>query len=255
MCEGRTGNRGPLTLDVNSAVGRANLASVKLLESVRTGSPAYPLMYGRGFWEDLAANPELGAGFDEFMGVRRDGEPDPCIAAYDWSSVRHVVDVGGGNGSTLAWLLRSNPGLRGTLVELPGPAERAIQLFDDLGLADRVNVATGSFFDPLPAGADIYLLTGILHDWGDSAAMAILRRCAEAAGVGRRVLVVEAVLGSRDDMASMTAFDLFMLVCCGGRERALEEFTALGRGAGLDLRRVAGGTWTSALEFVAGEGG
>jgi 2,7-dihydroxy-5-methyl-1-naphthoate 7-O-methyltransferase len=254
MREGRTGNRGPLTLDINRAVGRANLASVKLLESVRTGGPAYPLMYGRGFWEDLAANPELGAGFDEFMGTSNDWEPDASIAAYDSSSVRHVVDVGGGNGSTLAWLVQSNPGLWGTLVELRGPADRAFQRFDGMGLADRVKVATGSFFDPLPPGADIYLLSAILHDWGDSEAMAILRRCAEGAGIGGKVLVVEAVLGGREDVGGMTAFDLFMLVCCGGRECTLEEFVALGRGAGLDLRRVVGGTWTS-VQFVAGEGG
>src|SRR5262249_59761180 len=40
--EGRTGNRGPLMLDLTSAVGRAHLAPVRLLDSVRSGRPAHP---------------------------------------------------------------------------------------------------------------------------------------------------------------------------------------------------------------------
>jgi len=63
MREGHAGNRGPLMLDLTSAVGRAHLAAVRLLESVRTGGPAYPLVHGRGFWDDLSLDAELGAGF------------------------------------------------------------------------------------------------------------------------------------------------------------------------------------------------
>src|SRR5215510_6745394 len=58
MREGQAGNRGPLMLDLSSAVGRAHLAAVRLLESVRTGGPAYPLVHGRGFWDDLSLHAE-----------------------------------------------------------------------------------------------------------------------------------------------------------------------------------------------------
>ncbi|HJZ98015.1 MAG TPA: methyltransferase [Candidatus Solibacter sp.] len=37
-----------------------------------------------------------------------------------------------------------------------------------------------SFFDPLPAGADLYLLRGVINDWGDREAVRILRRCGDA---------------------------------------------------------------------------
>lgn len=248
MREGHTGNRGPLMLDLTSAVGRIHLAAVMLCESVRTGGPAYPLVHGRGFWEDLSANAELGAGFDAVMGSG--GDPGAVVGLYDWTRVRHVVDVGGGNGTVLALLLRTNSDMRGTLVELPGPAQRARQKFEQEGLSARASVVTGSFFDKLPAGADVYWLSAIIHDWGDADAAAILRRCAEAAGRTGRVLVAEAVLKTTEDLAQMSAFDLFMLVGCGGRERTLEEFKALGSQAGLSLPRVMGSTWPSLLEFV-----
>src|SRR5215470_8446391 len=96
MREGRTGNRGPLMLDLTSAVGRVHLAAVGLLESVRTGRPAYPLVHGRGFWEDLSANAEVGAGFDAVMGSGAD--PGAVVGLYEWTRVGHVVDVGGGTG-------------------------------------------------------------------------------------------------------------------------------------------------------------
>jgi hypothetical protein len=246
MREGRGENRGPLALDVRSAVGRIALAAVGLLDAVRTGGPAYPVVHGRGFWEDLAADPALGAGFDAYMGS---GDLSRFVAARDWSAVRHVVDVGGGNGNRLIQLLRAVPGLRGTLVELPGPAERAEARFREEGLAGRAAVVAGSFFEPLPAGADVYVLGAVLHDWPDAEATAILRRCAEAIDRTGRVLVEEQLLDGADDLAGMTGFDLFMLICCGGRERTLEEFRALGREAGLRLLAVLDGP---VLEFTPG---
>ena len=253
MREGHAGNRGPLMLDLTSAVGRAHLAAVRLLESVRTGGPAYPLVHGRGFWDDLSSNVELGAGFDELMGS--DGDPGPVVGLYDWTRTRHVVDVGGGKGTTLAFLLRTNPNMRGTLVELPGPAQRARQQFEEEGLSARATVLTGSFFDTLPAGADIYWLSAIIHDWGDADAVAILHRCADAAGRTGRVLIAESLLDPTQDLAGMSAFDLFMLVCCGGRERTLEEYTALGKQAGLSVLSVTGSAWPSLVEFIVDQRG
>jgi hypothetical protein len=49
------------------------------------------------------------------------------------------------------------------------------------GVSDRASVVGQSFFDPLPAGADLYVLKGVLHDWSDRETGMILRRCAEAA--------------------------------------------------------------------------
>jgi 2,7-dihydroxy-5-methyl-1-naphthoate 7-O-methyltransferase len=243
MREGQGEDRGPLTLDVRSAVGRVQLAAVGLLDCVRTGVPAYQTVHGRGFWDDLAADAALGAGFDAFMG----GDQSAFAAAYDWAAVGHVVDVGGGTGARLIALMWAHPSLRGTLVELPGPAARAASRFSEIGLHERVIVVARSFFEPLPAGADVYVLSAILHDWPDPEATAILRRCAEAAAPSGRVLVVEQVVDDADDMAGMTAFDLFMLICCGGRERTLDEFRTLGSAAGLALRSVLDGP---ILEFV-----
>jgi hypothetical protein len=236
-------------LDIESAVGRAELCYVHLLHTIRTGEAAYPLQYGLQFWDDLAAHPERGASFDRWMSTSAADRGRDITAAYDWGGLGELVDVGGGNGSLLITLLRAFPHLRGTLVDMPEPASAARRALADAGLADRGEAVVGSFFEPLPTGAGGYLLSLIIHDWGDQEAVDILRRCAEAAGSQGRVFVVENM--GADGETPPAGMDLRMLAFSGGKERGLAELTALASEAGLrvEARHPAG--VLSVLELVA----
>lgn len=169
-------------LDIDGAIGRADLCFVQLLHTVRTGEPAFPRQFGRPYWDDLAADDARSASFDALMGSRLVAEAPAVAAAYPWGELGHVVDVGGGNGSLLIALLRVHEGLRGTVIDLAGPVDRARQAIRSAGLDDRAGAQAGSFFDALPAGAGGYLLSGVLHDWDDEDALRILRRCAGRPG-------------------------------------------------------------------------
>ena len=183
-----------LGLDLDSFGGRMAYAWGGLLSAVRTGAPAYHEVFGRPFWEDLQAHPELAASFDALMGPAGHGTPDPdVLVTGGWESVRTVVDVGGGTGSLLAEILRARPNVRGTLVDLPTTVARSAEIFQAAGVAGRVTAVGQSFFEPLPAGADLYLLKSVLSDWPDREAIAILRRCAEAARPSGRILVLNGV--------------------------------------------------------------
>ncbi|WP_367128814.1 methyltransferase [Saccharothrix sp. HUAS TT1] len=219
-------------LHLDRAGGRAELAFVELAHSVATGRAGYPRRYGRDFYDDLSAHPHLRESFDRQMTQRsRDQVPD-LVAGFDWSRFADVVDVGGGNGTLLAAVLAAHPAMTGHLVELEAAA--AESTFRAGGLAERARVTAGSFFDPLPAGAQAYVLCDVLHNWDDDGARRVLGRCAEAAGPTSRVLVIEAVGGRRAN----TAMDLAMLVIFGGRERRVDEFRALAAGQGLVLEGV-----------------
>ena len=141
-----------------------------------------PRAFGLPYWEDLNAHPEVGASFDDLMGPAGHGIPNPDFEITGgWQSVRSVVDVGGGTGAMLAEILRKWPEIRGTLVDFPRTVARSAETFQTAGVSERVTTIGQSFFDPLPAGADIYLLRKVLNDWPDREAAAILSRCAEAA--------------------------------------------------------------------------
>jgi SAM-dependent methyltransferase len=224
-----------LGLDLDGIGGRMAHAWGTLLSAVRSGKPAYHEAFGRGFWEDLEAHPEIAASFDALMGLAGHGVPDPevLVDPADWESIRTVVDVGGGTGALLAEVLRKRPAVRGTLVDLPGTVARSAEVFQTAGVADRVTAVGQSFFDPLPAGCDLYILKNVLGDWPDQEATAILRRCAEAARPAGRVVAFTGA-GPGEDASP----ELLMMVLVGGRGRTLDEFRELAREAGLEVRAV-----------------
>ncbi|GAB3155525.1 hypothetical protein GCM10027258_60650 [Amycolatopsis stemonae] len=222
-------------LDLDTAGGRAELAFVELLHSVTTGEAGYARRHGREFWADLDAHPTLRASFDRQMEHRLRAEIPQLAAGYGWGRFATLVDVGGGTGGLLAAILGAHPGMRGRLVDLEATAAAAARTFAAHGLGDRAEAIPGSFFDPLPAGADAYLLVDILHNWDDAGAGRVLARCVEAARPDGRILVVEPVGGRH----GRTEMDLAMLVIFGGRERRVGELEALGSAHGLVLDGVA----------------
>ena len=179
------------SIDLEGAIGHADMCVVELLHTVRTGEPAFPRRFGRGFWEDLAEHPDRAASYHALMGRQLAAEAPVVAAAYDWSALGEVVDVGGGDGSLLIALLRAHPTLRGTVLDLAAPAAAAARALAAAGLADRGRARAGSFFEPLPAGAGGYILSRVIHDWDDDHARRILRNCAHAARPDGKVLVVE----------------------------------------------------------------
>jgi 2,7-dihydroxy-5-methyl-1-naphthoate 7-O-methyltransferase len=218
-------------LDLDGIGGRFTQAWSTLPAYVRTGEPAYRQLFGRPFWEDLEAHPHLGESFDALMGPAGHGPPEAAFAIDGgWAHVRTVVDVGGGTGAMLAGVLRQHPHLQGTLVDFPRTVARAAEIFRSAGVDDRVSVVGQSFFDPLPAGADLYLLRKVLNDWPDAEATAILGSCAAAAGPSGRVVIIGAV--ATDAAPARLEIETLLV---GGTRRSLPEFSALAAAAGLEL--------------------
>ncbi|HEU4894014.1 MAG TPA: methyltransferase [Vicinamibacterales bacterium] len=225
-----------LGFDLDSFGGRMAHAWNTLLTAVRTGRPAYHEVFGRPFWDDLAAHPALAERFDALMGPQGHGIPDPeVLVSGDWSKVRTVADIGGGTGALLAEVLRTHPEVHGILVDQPATIARAETRFREAGLIDRVTLAAQSFFDPLPAGADLYLLKSVLGDWPDREAEMILRRCAAAARPAGRVVLDNEVSPDGHGGHGGPAPELLMMVLVGGRARSLSEFRPLAHRAGLEV--------------------
>lgn len=217
-------------LNLEGFGGRMAYAWGGLLNTVKTGKPAYHEIFGRPFWEDLEANPNIKTEFDELMGPGH-GTPDPeVLVSGTWESTHTVVDVGGGTGSLLAAILRAHPHLQGILVDLPSTLTGASKVLETAGVAERVTLAGQSFFDPLPSGGDLYLLKSVLADWPDREATAILKRCAAACGSQGRLIVLNGVSPDEDGPAPP---ELLMLVLVGGKQRTLKEFREIALAAGL----------------------
>ena len=150
-----------------------------------------------------------------------------------------MVDVGGGHGALVASVLRANPGARGILFDMPEIIATARPVLEKAGVADRCRTEGGDFFASVPAGADLYALKFILHDWADDKCIAILRSCQKAMAPGAKVLIVEFVVPESCGPHISKFMDINMMVnTSGGRERTEREFTQLLAAAGLRLQRI-----------------
>ena len=208
----------------------------ELLHSVRTGENAFRHLHGMSVFEWFALNPRRAEIFDGSMTDFSRQQTEAMLAAYDFSGLRHLVDVGGGRGELLQRVLQANGQLRGTLFDQPQVVAGAVI---PAQLAPRLSVQGGDFFAEAPAGADAYLLKHILHDWGDGACNTILGHIREAMAPGARVLIIEPVIPPGNDPFPGKLLDLNMLVMTeGGRERTAEEYACLLERAGLRLSRI-----------------
>jgi len=221
--------------------------------AVATGKPAFDKVYGAPIFDWLARHPEEGRGFDAAMSSIHGAETPAMIEAYPFTGCKTIVDVGGGNGSTLIEVLASAPQARGIVFDLPGVVERTAPAIRAAGLDSRCRAEAGSFFEAVPKGADAYVLRHIIHDWDDQKSTQILRCCREAMAPGARVIVVESVIPPGDEPHPGKWLDIIMLAVPGGRERTRAEYEALFKAAGLKLQRIVPTrSPVSIVEAVAG---
>jgi hypothetical protein len=207
----------------------------EIMHTVHTGEPAFDKVHGRGFYDYLAEHPGTASVFAAAMG----SEPVPAaLAGVDLSGVGTLVDVGGGDGRLLAEVLVAHQAMRGVLVELPESVAAARTRLTEAGVADRVELVEGSFFDEVPAGGDAYVLARVLHNWTDEHAGTILRRVGAAMSPEARLLVFETFL-AQDAAGAMV--DLLMLGLLEGRERTAEEYRDLLARNGFSVTEVRPG--------------
>lgn len=206
--------------------------------SVRTGEPAADMLRGMPFFDYLDTDPEFAEVFNNAMTAASGLSNEVALQAYDFTKHRLVVDVGGGHGAVLASILRSARQARGVLFDLPAVVEGAGRVFDAAGVRARASVESGSFLDRVPAGADLYVMKNVIHDWDDEHAVEILRNIRTGIDDGGRLVLLEMVLPERASSFIGHILDLEMLLMLHGRERTRSEYSELLRRAGFRLTKV-----------------
>jgi hypothetical protein len=208
-----------------------------LFHAVQTGKSAVERRFGRDFFMEIAEDLQKSRLFDRAMQEIHGGETALMLEAYDFSRFETVLDVGGGNGSTLCGLLKAHPRLRGQLFDLPHVAENARALIDEAGLGERVEILPGNFFEAVGGKADCIVMRHVLHDWSDEESATILRNSRSALAEGGRLLIAEKVIGPGNEPGFVKLLDLNMLAI-GGKERTEDQYRELLLAAGFELRTI-----------------
>lgn len=209
-----------------------------LVESVKSGEAILPQLRGKEGFDYLKGEPKLAKLFNDAMSTVCGLAAITIVASYRFGRYHTIVDVGGGHGELLSAILAATPNARGVLYDLPEVVAGAAALLGQRGVADRVRVEGGSFFDSVPSGGDAYVLKSVIHDWPDEQAVGILRNVRAACGADATVLLVETVLPEHHRDFAGNWVDLEMLLQANGRERDAAEYRDLLRQAGFRTTRI-----------------
>ena len=212
------------------------LAVSRLTDAVFKGGTQVEAVLGTDFFTYLEHHPDQAREFSEGLTSLTTNWVGDAASVINTTGVEVAVDVGGANGTLLYLLAEKNPTMRGIVFDRPNVLEGARAERDSRGLADRIELVGGTFFDAVPE-ADLYLLKFILHDWDEESCVKILRRCRAAMRPGARIAIVEVIVGEITDPGPGSLMDLNMLAVVSGRERSLSEYDTLLMAAG--LRRIS----------------
>ena len=223
----RPGSPSRLAEKVQIVVGQYWWPWANLVASLETGKPAFEHVFGMSVFDWRRENAEQGTLFDSYLAKETAGQLGSIIENLDFSGVGTVAILQAQSQFAHVSFNRAH------MIEMSQPF---LQLLD---VAKRVEFVPGNLLEGIPVKADLYLLKGVLQQYDDASALAILGNCREAMPEGAKLAIIERLLPERavDDPAAIM-IDLHMMTITGGRARSLADFTTLLSEAGLTRSKV-----------------
>jgi hypothetical protein len=210
----------------------------ELRRSLVDGRAAFEHVFGQSMWDYLSTHPDEDEIFHQAMDSFTGVEIAAIHDSYDFSGATTVVDIGGGRGRLIASVVEKFPEVEGILFDRPDVVRKARELFVRSGLSERCRAIAGDMFTTVPAGADVYIMKSVIHNWDDAAALRLLRTTCAAMNRNAVLVVATRLVKSENDSDPSKLQDLNMLVSLGGAERTEQEFERLFSDAGLAIDRV-----------------
>ena len=180
------------------------------------------------------------------MVAKAHGQVAAIVAAYDFTGIGTLADIGGGSGHLLRAVLDAVPDATGVVFDLPPVVADAAPI-----ASARLTLQGGDFFrDALPV-CDAYVLMEMIHDWPDAESLAILQAVRRAAPPHAKLLLIEQLIADDAGPDWAKVLDIHMLVLHGGRQRTRQEYQTLLEQAGFRLaRQIDTGAGIAILEAV-----
>jgi hypothetical protein len=197
--------------------------------------------YGKKLFEYSESSPHYREVFNQAMSSYsriQTGWILEALDGYDFSKIRHICDVGGGQGHLLCSILVKYPRITGIVLELENVINNKELLWaNKLGVQDRCTYMAGNMFDEVPK-ADAYVMKMILHDWSDDECVRILSNIYRRTLDKGTVFVAEHMVPGPEVPHFSKLFDIHMMCVATGRERTAEEYVNLLKSAGWSNTRT-----------------
>lgn len=209
----------------------------ELRQTLRTGVDPFRRNYGKMMYEVIADYPDIFVSFNRAMTETAWLSAEAVASTEDFARFGTVADIGGGRGQLIGNIARRHPHVRGILFDIPQVTKEAPELLSSLGVADRVTVMSGNYWDGLPAGADAYLFHRVFGGADDHQVARTLEQIHAEIGdkPHGRLLIAEPILPPPNEFHPSRLIDIDMMVNFGGRFRTEADWAELLGAAGLEL--------------------
>jgi cyclopropane fatty-acyl-phospholipid synthase-like methyltransferase len=191
-----------------------------------------------GFFDEIYQDPEYKVIFQNSMNARTFMVTKYIDEHVDMRNYSAVIDIGGGNGSVLAFFMKKYFNIRGAVYDLPEMQELSENYISSLGLIERFSFVQGDFFESVPLGFDVHILKNILHDWNDEKCKIILRNIRNSLSSGQLIIIEYIVDNVNLSNTRGKRDDINMMVILNAAGRTELEYRALLNETGFEIKKI-----------------
>lgn len=212
-----------------------------LFNAIKTGVSAFENKFEMKMPDYIAQNPESGKKLRDAIICYSLMINRAVVDAYDFSSISKLVDVGGGQGTLLAVVLKANPNMTGVLFGSPSANKHIKEENNFLAqeLASRCEIVSGDFLESLPSGGDAYIFKQVIHNLDDDRAIKVLQNCYRAMPTNGKLLVVDPIIPPGNEPSFTKLLDVQMMVSNSSAHiRTANEFQELFTKVGFQVANI-----------------
>ncbi|RWS07655.1 hypothetical protein B4U79_16118 [Dinothrombium tinctorium] len=222
-----------------SLLGDHFMVWTEFLYTIRTGKSGFERLNGKSYHDHLNQTPTE---FENWRISQTEFTRNFALNVanyYDFSTFKHIVEICGGDGTFLAFLLTNAPQAKGTLFDCREMVESAKKNLATNNVKGRITCVVGNLLtDTIPAGGDCYVLKSVIPQFEDSDALKILTNVRQQIKSDAKLLLIQSVLPESNEYHAGKWYDLLHLLLSNGSERTEREIEDILHNAGFRLNRI-----------------
>lgn len=154
------------------------------------------------------------------MHERALGIGQALVEMVDLSDRRQMLDLGGGPGTYSALFTQRYPGLKATVLDLPGVTSLTSEILDSMGAEKSVKIIAGDYqSSSLPPGNDVVLISGVFHRETEADCRNLIARAGESLQKGGLLLISDVFVdagGTSPAFATLFGLNMALSAQSGG---------------------------------------
>jgi precorrin-6B methylase 2 len=179
-----------------------------LEDGLRTGTPQNEIRTGRkSLFEEIYTDIDKTREFVNAMSGIQAGNFMTFAREFDFSGYNTLCDIGGAGAMLSVQVVSHNPHMKCISFDLPPVSPIALENISKMGLASKIRIVSGDFFNDAFPKADVITMGNILHDWGTKDKKKLISKAYDALPDGGAFIVLENII---DDERRENAFGLMM---------------------------------------------